>query len=80
MKTLTAKSVKEKVAIRIKTFFDEEMSTHVTDIRIRDSAEVATIDGYLHIWTSGREVKIGPLTAEQAEKLCEDLGYDAIPE
>jgi hypothetical protein len=72
------KSAKEKVAIRIRTSRNEEMDTHLTDIRIRSNVEVATIDGYLCFWTAGREVRVGPLTPDQAEKLCEDLGYDAV--
>jgi hypothetical protein len=78
MKTMAKKSAKEKVAIRVKAFFDESTATHVTEVRIRGNVEVATIDGYLSFWTAGREVRIGPVTPEQAEKLCEDLGYDAV--
>src|SRR5262245_1218404 len=72
------KPAKVKAAMRVKTYLNPEIMTHVTHIRIRDNVEVATIDGYLRFWIGGREVRIGPLTPDQAEKLCEDLGYDAV--
>jgi hypothetical protein len=78
MRALKQKTAKVMAAIRVKATFDEHTATHVTEIRIRDSVEVATIDGYLSFWTDGREVRVGPLTPDQAEKLCEDLGYDAV--
>jgi hypothetical protein len=40
--------------------------------------EVGTQDRWLCFWTDGREVRVGPLSADQAEKLAEDLGYDAL--
>ncbi len=78
MRTLTKKSAKEKVGIHIKSFLNETDDTHVTEVRIRGNVEVATIDGYVCFWVAGREVRVGPLTPEQAEALCEDLGYDAV--
>ena len=72
-----AKSAKVKTAIRIKTTFDTTFDTHTTDIRITSAVDVGTIDGCLCFWTQGREIRIGPLTPEQAEKLVEDLGYDS---
>jgi len=78
MTAIAKKSAKEKTALRVKAYFDEEMDTHVTEIRIRADVEVATIDGYICFWTAGREVRIGPVTPEQAEKLSDDLGYDAV--
>ncbi|HKB38828.1 MAG TPA: hypothetical protein VKD72_20460 [Gemmataceae bacterium] len=77
MKTV-AKSAKVKAAIRIKGKYDEKFNTHTTDIRITADVEVGTIDGCLCFWTQGREIRIGPLTPEQAEKLSEDLGYEAV--
>jgi hypothetical protein len=74
----SGKSAKEKIGIRVKAYFDEKNATHVTEIRIRDNVEVATIDGYICFWIAGREVRIGPITPEQAEKLSDDLGYDAV--
>jgi hypothetical protein len=48
-------------------------------VRVGPDVEVATIDRWIHLWdAAGNEVRIGPLTAEQAEKLSEDLGYDAV--
>lgn len=75
---LMKKSARTKTAIRVKAYLDKDSMTHVTDVRIRANVEVATIDGYLTFWTDGREVRVGPLTPEQAEKLSEDLGYDAV--
>jgi len=75
---LVKKSAKVKAAIRVKAYLDEETMTHVTDIRIGKNVEVATIDRYLCFWIEGREVRVGPLSPEQAEKLSEDLGYDAV--
>jgi len=72
------KSAKVKTAIRVRQKFDETFSTHTTDIRITPAVDVGTIDGCLCFWTQGREIRIGPLTPEQAEKLAEDLGYDAV--
>ena len=37
-----------------------------------------TLERWLIFWTAGREVRIGPLTRDQAEKLAEDLSYDAV--
>jgi hypothetical protein len=39
---------------------------------------VAAIDGWIHLWDGKREVRLGPLTTEQAEPLSDDLvGYEA---
>jgi len=78
MKAIEKKSAKDKTAIRVKTYLKAEDDTHVTDVRIRRNVEVATIDGYLCFWVAGREVRVGPLTPDQAERLCEDLVYDAV--
>lgn len=63
--TLQAKSRREK-------------GCQVTRVRIDETVEVATRDRWLCFWVAGREVRIGPLTPDQAEKLSEDLGYDAV--
>ena len=73
-----AKSAKVKTAIRVRQKLDETFNTHTTDIRITPTVEVGTIDSCLCFWTQGREIRIGPLTPDQAEKLAEDLGYDAV--
>jgi hypothetical protein len=78
MKATVKKSAKEKVGIRVKAYFDDKNATHITEIRIRDNVEVATIDGFLCFWVAGREVRIGPVTPQQAEALSDDLGYDAV--
>jgi hypothetical protein len=67
-------------AIHINNKVDRKMACRVTSIRIDDAVEVATRNGWLCFWVGGREIRIGPLTPEQAEKLAEDLGYDAVRE
>ena len=74
----SAKSAKVKAAIRVRQRYDESFDTHTTDIRLTPDVEVGTLDGYLCFWTQGREIRVGPLAPEQAEKLAEDLGYDAV--
>ena len=65
-----------QTALRMKTV--EEPGVLVTRIRLDEQVEVGTIDGWLCFWTAGREFRVGPLSPEQAEKLSEDLGYDAV--
>jgi hypothetical protein len=51
----------------------------VTRIEISEHVGIATEDRWIHLWdTHGREVRIRPLTVEQAEALAEDLGYDSL--
>jgi hypothetical protein len=50
----------------------------VTRIKSNRKVDVRSIDGYSCFWTAGREIRVGPRTPEQAEKLSEDLGYDAV--
>jgi hypothetical protein len=86
---IKTKSARVKAAIRVRTRVHEaftdpkckvkaDTNTDLTDIRITSDVEVGTLDGYLRFWTAGREIRIGPLTPDQAEKLSEDLGYDAV--
>lgn len=79
------KSARVKTAIRVRAQSherfdngDRDWDTALTDIRITSDVEVGTLDGYLRFWVAGREIRIGPLTPEQAEKLADDLGYDAV--
>jgi hypothetical protein len=79
------KSARIKTAIRVRTRSherfdngDDDSATDLTDIRITRDVEVGTLDGYLRFWVAGREIRIGPLTPEQAEQLADDLGYDAV--
>jgi hypothetical protein len=57
---------------------EETVEGRITEIRLTGGVDVAARDGWLCFWTAGREVRIGPLTADQAEKLSEDLGYEAL--
>ena len=56
----------------------DEADCQVTRVRIGSRVEVGTLDRCLIFWTAGREIRVGPLTRDQAEKLAEDLGYDAV--
>jgi hypothetical protein len=56
----------------------EEPGCQLTRIKISGDIEVASRDGWLCFWTAGREVRVGPLTPDQAEKFAEDLGYEAL--
>jgi hypothetical protein len=76
VRTSTAKALKSKTALRVRT--TTEPGAEVLKIRLTGDIEVAARDGWLCFWTAGREVRVGPLTPDQAEKLCEDLGYDAV--
>jgi hypothetical protein len=65
-------------SIRVTNKVDKKTGCQVTSIRLNGEVEVGTRDGWLCFWLAGREVCIGPLTPEQAEKLAEDLGYEAV--
>jgi hypothetical protein len=56
----------------------KEPGCEVTRVRVNGDVEVASRDGWICFWTAGREIRIGPLTPEQALKLSEDLGYDGV--
>lgn len=68
--------VKKKEVLRIR--FEKEEDWLTTHIGIDQNVEVASEEGYLCFWISGREVKLGPLSKEQAGKLAEDLAYEAV--
>ncbi len=76
MKTRAIKALKRQAAVRVRTVAEKGCQT--TSIKINGTVEVGTRDGWICFWTAGREVRIGPLTPQQAEDLCEDLGYDAL--
>jgi hypothetical protein len=78
MKSKNTKALQARTALRIRTVGKKEADVKVTTVRISEQVEVGTIDGWLCFWTAGHEVRIGPLTADQAEKLAEDLGYEAV--
>ena len=71
-----ARALRDRAVIQTRTL--EETGCEVTRVRINGRVEVGTRDGWLCFWTAGREVRVGPLTPDQAEKLAEDLGYDAL--
>jgi hypothetical protein len=64
-------------SIRVTTRVDDA-DCRVTRVRVNGRVDVGTLDRWLIFWTAGREVRVGPLTRDQAEKLAEDLAYDAI--
>ena len=76
MRLQVKKALQQKSAIQMKHIQDKEQ--HLTRIRINSTVDVGTVDGWICFWVAGREVKIGPVTPDQAEKLSEDLGYDAV--
>ena len=45
----------------------------MTTVRLGSEVEVGARDGWLCFWLAGREVRVGPLTPDQAEKLAEHL-------
>jgi hypothetical protein len=71
-----ARALRDRAVIQTRTV--QETGCEVTQVRINGRVDVGTRDGWLCFWTAGREVRVGPLTPEQAEKLSEDLGYDVL--
>jgi hypothetical protein len=76
MKLKTKTTTTNKALLRIRNVNEKGCASTV--VRINRHVEVGTRDGYVCFWVAGREVRVGPLSAEQAEKLSEDLGYDAV--
>jgi hypothetical protein len=76
MGAATKAALKARRDLRTKTV--DEPGCEVVRIQISGHVEVGTRDGWLRFWTAGREVRIGPLSPQQAEDLAEDLGYDAV--
>jgi hypothetical protein len=77
MKTTTL-AQQAKLPFRVSVFREKKTNCHVTRVRVGKKVEVAARDGWLYFWTAGEEIRIGPITPEQAEKLSEDLGYEAV--
>jgi hypothetical protein len=81
MKAKASKALQARAALRVRTAVENKKSdVKVTTVRVTDQVEVGVIEGWLCFWTAGHEVRVGPLTPEQAEKLSEDLGYEAVRE
>jgi len=49
-------------------------------VELAPGVDVGTLDGRLWFSDGMREVVVGPLTPEQAEKLGEDLRYERLAE
>ena len=77
MQTNGVRELRNRALIRVTTGVDEA-DCRVTRVRINGRVDVGTLERWLIFWTAGREVRVGPLTRDQAEKLAEDLAYDAI--
>jgi len=75
---ITPEVVRSRAGIRVVNRCEKKTRCQVTDVRITGAVEVGTRDGWLCFWVAGREVRIGPLTTDQAEKLAEDLEYEAV--
>jgi hypothetical protein len=79
MKAKASKALQARAALRIRTVVDKKKSdVKVTTVRMTDQVEVGVVEGWICFWTAGHEVRVGPLTPDQAEKLAEDLGYEAV--
>jgi hypothetical protein len=76
--TVIREVVRNRAAIRVANKIEKKTKCQVTTVRIGKEVEVGTRDRCLCFWVAGREVRVGPLTADQAEKLAEDLEYDAV--
>jgi hypothetical protein len=70
--------VRARTSIRVTDQVEKRTQCRVTLVRVDDEVEVGTRDGWLCFWVAGREVRVGPLSADQAEKLAEDLEYEAV--
>jgi hypothetical protein len=77
MQTRKVHGPQKHALIRVATKVDEA-DCRVTRVRINGRVDVGTLDRWLIFWMAGREVRVGPLTRDQAEKLAEDLAYDAV--
>jgi hypothetical protein len=75
---ITRDVIRSRKGIRVVNKIEKKTRCQVTSVRISDEVEVGTRDRCLCFWVAGREVRIGPLTPEQAEKLAEDLEYEAV--
>ncbi len=70
------KPPKPKSSIKVTETLQED--GRVTRIHLHEGAEVTTEGGWLVAFDGVQEVRVGPLTPEQAEKLADDLAYEAI--
>jgi hypothetical protein len=70
--------IRPRASLRVESRVEKKTGCHVTSVRIDDAVEVGTRDGWVCFWVAGREVRIGPISADQAEKLAEDLEYEAV--
>ncbi len=73
---LTARPPKPKQAIRVQQ--TEQEDGRVVRVHLHPGAEVTAEGGWLVLFDQAQEVRVGPLTSEDAGKLSEDLGYDAL--
>jgi hypothetical protein len=75
---LLVETIRAVAGINVSSKRERKTGCRVTQVRIGPQVEVATRDGWICFWVAGREVRIGPVTPEQAESLVEDLEYDAV--
>jgi hypothetical protein len=75
---ITPEVIRSRAGIRVVNQIEKKTRCQVTSVRISGDVEVGTRDRWLCFWVAGREVRVGPLSAEQAEKLAEDLEYEAV--
>jgi hypothetical protein len=65
------------ITVEEKPADDQTAGTMLTVIGVTENVEVGVFDKWIHVWDGKREVRLGPLTADQAEQLSDDLGYEA---
>jgi hypothetical protein len=75
---ITRRTVHPRASLRVESRLEKKTDCQLTSVRIGDAVEVGTRDGWLCFRVAGREVRVGPLSAAQAEKLAEDLEYEAV--
>jgi len=78
MRVKMLKARRAAMLLQPRTRREKKTGVVLTTIRLNGEVEAASVDGWLCFWVAGREVRVGPLTPDQAEKLSEDLGYDAV--
>jgi hypothetical protein len=71
-------ALRNRSSIRVANKVEKKTGCQVTYIKINRDVEVGVRDGWMCFWVAGREVCVGPFTPDQAEKLAEDLEYEAV--
>ncbi len=78
MPKVLSKKMKGRPAVDVTE--TQQEGVKVVRVALHPGADVCSEGGCIVIWGAGLEVRVGPLTPEQAEQLSDDLGYDAVAE